>query len=1131
MQVKFWTVITLPLALSTPAFAQNTYGVITGVVTDPSGSSIAGAKVTVTETETGQTRATMTNSVGNYDFPSLLPGTYSVQVENSGFQTEVRRGIVLQIQQVARIDFKLTLGTTSQTIEVSGGAPLVDTENATLGTVVETQKIVDLPLNGRDFLQLVALSPNVSASFNVNGGSANGAATTRLGGQRANESFSVSGSRKEYSYYTLDGLTDTEPNFNAYIFLPSVDDLQEFKVQTGVYSAEFGREVGQVTASTKQGTNSFHGALFEFLRNDDLDALPYAFTSNAPPKAPFHQNDYGATIGGPILKNRLFFMSNYEGFRQRQTLTQVYTTPTQAMRDGDFSSILPGIQIHNPVTKVPCPGNLLANCGAPYSTLDPISQALLAYEPLPNVPGAGNVNNYLGILPNSFYKDQINQRVDFVESQNSSWFGRYSWGHDRETEPSLYLNGNDLQNHADQAMLANTRILSPALVNDARIGLDWFHNQNYYQTTDVPQFNVNTPSGLIDGLGLQLGGGWGPLDNGIPQVGIANYSSFGTPTEGPYDMRDVLIQFNDSVSWVKGNHSFKFGADLLRTRFDTMGNAFARGSFSAGNTYTGYAMADYDMGILGSPLKSVTENVAQMRALGQGYYAADTWKVKPNLTIDAGLRYEFIPPWGYRNDTESNWYIPCISYQANAAANGCPAPTLVRIGTGNFYQNLPYSQFAPNVPIARNGVLGPNLVRSDYTNFAPRVGVAYNYGNWVFRAGGGVFFAQDIGAAYYDQTRNLAGRINPAANPTTGSPNITWENPYLLNGANPCGTVAPVACISSPGPLAEQYNQSTPYMEQWTASLQRQLGKSTVLEVDYLGSEGHHLQRYHYLNQPVPGTTPTTQREPWSQFGEFQYVDGDADSSYEAGTVELNHRLSHGLTLLSAFTWGKSIDDGSDIRIETNDVAPQNDACIKCETALSQFNQTYRWVTSAVYALPFGKGQKFMNQGGIADEILGGWNLTSILTFGSGFPESVSTGVNQSGGGSDRPNAVPGQSVPLSNPTTKEWFNIEAFSENPIAQFGDVGRNVVIGPGIFTWDFSALKDFHLTEQRYVEFRFECFNCSNHPNFGDPNLSLTANAINSATGQAVPGTGAFGTITSTRAGIFMRELQFALKLYF
>jgi hypothetical protein len=1109
-----------------PAFSQSTFGEINGTVTDASGGVIVGATVTLTSTATNQTRIATTNNTGGYDFTTLQPGSYGLKAENPGFQTEIRTGLELQVQQVARIDFKLTVGATTQTVEVTGGAPLINTENASLGTVVENQRIVDLPLNGRDFLQLVSLSPNVSATFNVNGGSANGAATTRLGGQRANESFSVSGTRKEYTFYSLDGLSNTEVNYNSYIFLPSIDALQEFKVQTGIYSAEFGRGVGQVTASTKSGTNDYHAVLFEFLRNDKLDALPFAFTTNAPVKAPFKQNNYGGTLGGPISipklfsgKNRLFFMSNFEGFRQRQQLQQVFTTPTQAMRNGDFSSLLPSRQIFDSVTKAPYAGNRI-----PASQLSPISLALLQYDPLPNVPGAGNVNNYLGLQNNSFFKDQFNQRIDFVQNDKSSWFGRYSWGHDRQVNPVLFENGNNLTVHTDQAMVGNTWLISPTLVNDARFGFDWFHNQNYYETTNDPSFDV------VDRLGLQIGAGWGPLDYGIPQIAISNFSAFGTPTEGPYDFRDVTFQWNDGLSWTHGAHSMKFGLDIRRDRFDTAGNAFARGSYSfGGNLYSGYGFSDYMLGDLSGELKSVSENVAQMRATSQAYYVADAWKVRPNLTLDLGLRYEFVPPWSYKNDTESNWSIPCIAYTPAVAAAGCSSPTLVRIGNGDFYQGIPIARFNPAIPVARDGRLGANLVKSDYTDFAPRVGLAYSMKNVTFHAGAGIFYAQDAGQAVYDETRNLAGRITPPFNTTI--PNVTWQNPYLLNGSNACNAPAPQVCISTPGPLAEQYDRKTPYMEQWTASLQYQITTSTIFEVDYLGSEGHQLQRYHYLNEPVPGTGSSLPRTPWPALGAFQYVDGDVDSSYESLTTKVQRRLTKGLSLLSAFTWSKSIDDGSDIRIQTNDSGPQNNACINpCERGLSQFNQAFRWVTSGLYALPVGKGRAFLNQGGFSDALLGGWNISSILTLGSGFPNGIATGVNRSGAGGDRPNAVYGQGVQLSNPSTAEWFNIAAFAENGIAQFGNVGRNVVIGPGIVEWDFSALKDFHFTEQRYLEFRFECFNCGNHPNFGDPNGSLAANAF-SSTGQVVPGTGSFGVISSLRSGLFNRELQFALKLYF
>jgi hypothetical protein len=1114
---------------------QTTFGEITGVVTDSSGAVVAGANVTVTNPETNFSRSTATNSSGNYTFPSLLPGAYTLRVEINGFQTAVRSGIELQVQQTARIDFRLAVGDMTQTIEVAAAAPLVNTEDAAVGTVIGTQSIIDLPLNGRDFLQLVALSPNVTATFNVNGGSANGAATSRLGGQRANESFAISGVRREFNNYTLDGLADTEVNYNAYIFLPSIDALQEFKVQSGVYSPEFGRGVGQVTASTKGGTNEYHGVGFEFFRNNSMDARQFAFTAVAPPVLPFHWNNYGFTLSGPISipklfngKNKLFFMTNYEGFRESQQVEQTYTTIVPAMRQGDFSQILPSTKIldtlsgTSPAARTPFPNNII-----PTARLNPISVALLAYDPLPNVPGAGLSNNFLNLQNNTVYKDQFTGRVDLTQSAKSTWFSRYSWQADGGVTPSIYLDGYSLQVHVDQGMIANTRILSPTLVNDFRFGVDWFHNVNAYQTTNNAQYDV------VGQLGLQIGAGWTPFDYGIPQVGITNgISQFGTPTEGPYDFKDVTLDWTDTLSWTRGNHSLKFGVDIRRDRFNTFGNAFARGSFSIGQTATNYGPADFMLGYLSSDLKSVEENVAEMRATSQAYYANDTWKVRPNLTVSIGLRYEFTPPWSFRNDQEANWAIPYIAYTLGTAAQE-PHPILCRVSTAKSFYDNDILRFNPAIQTGL-GCLGNRLIQADYLNLAPRVGIAYSPGKWVFRAGAGTFYAQDIGQAYYDISRNLAGRISPAVNTVTED--TTWQDPYHLNGANPCNIAAPLVCVSTPGPLAAQYDRRTPYVAQWTASVQRQLTESTVLEIDYLGSSGHFLQRFHSLNAAVPGNPQTTSalsRTPWPEIGGIQYVDGDGTATYESLVTKITRHLSKGLNLLSAFTWARAIDDVPEIRAEGADSGQQNSACINpCERGLSQFNQDFRWVTSTLYDLPVGKGRAWLNHGGVADALAGGWRISSILTWGSGFPFGLSTGGStRDGVGGDRPNAVPGQSPFLSNPSPAEWFNIGAYAQNAIGQFGNVGRNTGIGPGVFTWDLSATKDFRITERRRLEFRFECFNCSNHPNLSEPNGSLASNLVNSSTLQAIPGTGTFGTITSLRAGIFNRQLQFALKLYF
>src|ERR1017187_140183 len=369
--------------LSFPSFAQ-TVGQVTGLVTDPSGGAIVGATVTITNSQTNVARTTTTNAAGNYAFPALQPDVYRLKAEMPGFKGEIREGVELQVEQIARIDFRLQIGATTQTVEVSGGAPLLNTESATVGAVIDNDRIVGLPLNGRSFTQLIALSPNVSYNSVANGGQAG----SRQGGDRSTQEIFVAGARREYLNFTLDGAPNTDPGFNSYALLPSIDALQEFKVQTGVYPAEFGRQQVQVNVSTLSGTNQLHGTMFDFVRNNDFDALPFAFTSVAPRSSPFKWNQYGYTVGGPVWipkllngKNRLFFMSNYEGFKLRQQTQTFYSTFPAAFRTGDFSSVLATHVITDPTTGLPFPGNLI-----PTPRLDTIAKGFMQYYPAPNVP-------------------------------------------------------------------------------------------------------------------------------------------------------------------------------------------------------------------------------------------------------------------------------------------------------------------------------------------------------------------------------------------------------------------------------------------------------------------------------------------------------------------------------------------------------------------------------------------------------------------------------------------------------------------------------------------------------------------------------------------------------------------------
>jgi hypothetical protein len=1109
------------MALTVSGFAQ-TAGQVTGVVTDPSGSIVVGATVIVTNSQTNVARTTTTNSAGNYTFPALQPGVYSLKAEMQGFQGEVREAVDLQVEQIARIDFHLRIGAVTETVKVVGGAPLLNTESATVGTVIDNTRIVELPLNGRSFTQLIALSPNVAANFVNNGGQA----SARQGGDRAAQEISVAGMRREYINFTLDGVQNTDPNFNTYALLPSIDALQEFKVATGVYPAEFGHLAAQVNVSTASGTNEYHGTLFDFLRNNYFDARPYAFTSVVPASPPFKWNQYGFTLGGPVRipklfngKNRMFFMSNYEGFNLRQQTQTVYTTFPSAFRTGDFSQVLPGIVVTDPKNGTPFLNNMI-----PAYRLDPLAIKLLQYYPVPNIPGAGLSNNYLALDSVRQDKYQITERVDFVQNAKSSWFGRYSMQHELGVTPALDQNGMSLATDAKQMMINNTFILSPSLLNEFRVGyLKFFNNfaPELANKTDVVM-QLGLPGLLSDPA---------PTAWGIPQINLSNgFSGFGNNADGPYTTWDHVLQFVDDVSWTHGNHSFKFGSDIDRTRYNVTGNQYARGLYGIQNQATGYTPADFMLGYVHDTADAAALAVAQFRQTGQAYYFQDSWKVRPNITVSYGFRYEYVPAYS-DNAPRVNIFVPdgsLFTQTPNAPAN--THPCFIRSGSGDFYEST-VIRFGPGICTARDGRMGSNLVQSDPKNFAPRLGIAWSpTSNWTVRAGAGIFYTQDTSNPVFDMARNLSGRVNDTANTTIHD--LTFENPFTIS-QNVCGVPAPpYVCITSPFVLGNEYHRRTPYVEQYELNIQRELGRNTAIEIGYLGSQGHRLERIQYFNQPTPGPGSTASREPWPEFSFVQEVIGLVNSNYNSLAMKLTRRMSSGFTYLLGYTYSKSIDDGSGERIiGTDNIDAQNEYCISCERSLSSFDQRHRFVASTLYELPFGRGRTYLNHG-LAGVFGGGWDLGMIWTMASGSPVNIYSGKDQSntGVGQDRPNVVPGQTWYLSNPTPSEWFNVQAFALQPLYTFGNLGRNVVIGPRLFTVDASVNKDFKFTERRYVQLRLDAFNAFNRPNFGDPGNGVNADHLD-ANSVPIPGTGSFGRITSTKTGVDMRELQISLKLVF
>jgi hypothetical protein len=1105
MKQHFWLFVALLMAVE-PAITQ-TAGSITGHVSDPSGASVAGAKVTLTDVSTNAFRSAITTTSGDYSFPSVPPGNYVLKVEASGFKVEQSNVIQLQVQQSLRQDFTLQIGQLSQSIEVSAQATLVQSENSTLGAVVQTQQIEQLPLNGREYLNLVALAPNTNTLSPPAG-----QAQSREGGDRSNQSISVGGERIFFDYYTLDGVNNTDPDFNSYVVLPSIDAIQEFKVQTGVYPAEYGHEATQINVMTKSGTNHYHGALFEFLRNDVMDALPYSFTSKVQTKQPFKWNDFGFVLDGPVQipkifngKNRLFFMTNYEALRRRQQSQAVYSVPTAAMESGNFSGY--SQTLYQPSSKIPFPNNTI-----PSSLFDPISLKLLQYYPSgPNVPGAGLANNYVQSQSSPFNRDGFVARMDFVESSKSQWSARYSWGSEDQSSQGLSLAGTKILTNYDQYMVSNTRTFTPTLVNVATYGYTRIFNSigtlSAFETDEVSAVGI---PGLAPGP---------PVSWGIPNIAFNGdgFSAIGDSNDGPYEINDNNLQFDDNLSWVHGSHTLTFGFEYMRQNFDQVGNQFSRGVFifqpnaTQSPAFTGGdAFAEFLLGDLYQ--SEVAAGIAQGNFQRNDFagWADDTWKLTPKLTLSLGLRYELTPPW---YDTLGNLFtvdVPLIVGVANAPTNLDP----FYVRQGNCTD--PYAGIRIRWPqitvVCNNGRLAPALMQTDYTDFAPRVGIAYApNGKWVFRTGFGIFYVQDIANAVFDMARTTAGVSRVTA--ITGQPTVTWAN------AVPPGTTT--ANIIDPVGYVNAYDHRTGYVMQYLLNVQRQFGDNLLLELGYLGSQSRHLQGFQTVNEAIPGTVGTPQsRVPFPNWGIIQMVWDGGNAHYNAASVSVTKRYSSGLSLMSSYTFSKSIDDTSGIRNQGYDTLyPQNAYCLNpCERGLSAFNVANRFVFSGIYDLPVGRGRSVDVKSPLLNGIVGGWELGGTWTVQSGLPQTLTLGgvdrASAGEGGYNRPNAT-GISPYLPNPTPSRWFNPAAFVEQPAGTFGNLGRNSVVGPGIFALDFDVHKEFHLFESHQLQFRAEAFNVLNHPVWANPNGNILSPGFGSITGTAIP----------------MRQIQVALKYLF
>jgi hypothetical protein len=1104
------SVAVLSVLTACSIYAQGPTGTINGIVTDPSGSAIPGASVSVSDAATGATRNAQSNDSGFYSFPALSPATYTVSVEAQGFGKQVRSTITIQVQQVVRVDFQLTVGAVAQSLDVTASAALLSTDDATVGQVIENKRIVDLPLNGRNYLQLTALAPGVTNTSSANNG------TSFQGGLRAQQSITANGQRNTFDHFTLDGIENTDPNFNTYILLPSLDALEEFKVQAATYPADYGYGVIQINVTTRSGSNSFHGSGFEFLRNSWFDAKNF-FDSATSPIPEFRRNQFGGTLGGPILKNKLFFMANYEGLREAKALTSISTFPPLAYRTGNFTG---AATIYDPATTTqaangtysatPFPNNVI-----PSSRFNSIAAtAMNNYWPVQNLPGT--TNNYVNNEPRQSNADQSMLRIDFRQSDKYVWYGRWNYDKDYYYVPvSTPKEGTVVETRPDQILLGGTQIFTPALVNDVRVGWTRFANNEM----DANSF-VNDANGKV----LHIPG-FNPLNYpsfwNVPAFGFNGYSGFGNNAT-IYLTHNNLWETHDTLSWTHGKHIFKFGGVFEPIHYHEVGQQQI-GSFNFNGQYTGNpaigsssignSVADFLLGLDNQVTTAVMPATAILRSNYWAAYVSDSYRITPKLTLEYGLRWEYMQPfkdigdmssniWGLTSYTSGNPIVVQSSTQCSSSSSCSPyAGTVTRL---------------QNVTVVRDGRMGSALLKPDKRDWAPRLALAYSMDQkTVIRAAYGTYYDMvDTGNATFDKARTLAGGLQqlnsyPTANTSLSNPflgtitssNITLVQPMILSGGPP--------------------DQRNSYVDQWTVGVQRSLTGDSVLEISYIGSQSHRLRREASVNVPIPGPGSPSNNRPFPQFGFIQYPDNIANGNYNSLAVRLEKRLSHGLTVLSAFTYSKSIDNSSAVRAGSGDILQMNNPYNygEGERGLSQYNMKFRWVTSGFYQLPFGHGARFLSHSGaLVNALVANWQFGGIFTVQSGMPFTALDGtdiLNTGGTGiAERPDAT-GISPQLANPTVKNWFNKAAFVYNAPYIYGNDGRNNIIGPNIRETDLSLTKNIKMTERYGAELRWEVFNATNHPIFGVPNSTLSS--------------ASYGMISSTV--IDSRQMQVALRLTF
>jgi hypothetical protein len=1056
-------------------WAQIEQGSFVGIVLDPQKAPVAGAAVTFRSLTTNVQREELTKSGGDYNSLPLQPGRYAVTVRHAGFREQTIE-VTLGVGQRLQLDFALELGAVTEQVSVSASATALETASSEIGQVRPAREIMDLPLNTRNFTQLVQLAPGVLTGV----GGASGLLGYTSG--RGTNGAVINGAPVEDVTYIIDGINSVDTDAGVLIFFPPVDSIQEFKVQTSSAPAAFGGGQGIINVIYKSGTNRLHGTAYEFLRNSALDAKNF-FDSPANPIPPFKLNQFGVNTGGPVVlprifnrKDRLFFFADYEGKRVRQAQTFLSSVPVAAFRSGNFSSLLPKTVLTDPRSnpKVPLPANLV-----PASAIDPVAAKMVALYPDPNLPG--EINNYLYNPVQTNRVDQFNIRSDYRTSR-SAIFGRFSY-EDADTfnpgnlpEPAIGAGPGrpgQVVVPSKQAVLGYGRSLGPTRYYDLRVG---------YSRMFQGIYDSGTRYGAIaEQLGI-LNANAGGAAPGLSTTSITGMTGLG---DGAGSLQKVNNnwEIDQAFSWVRGRHELKFGFDYMSRRFAFHSPGAPSGSFTFSGIYSGFGLADF---LFGRPINSRFD-ATKFFSLQRFYYSwfvQDNWRVNSRLSVNVGLRNDSITAWKERHNR-------LAAFVPEAGGN------LIPVGTAPF--------------------TGDSVQEGRPWQLGPRLGLAYTITpKTVLRTGGGIFYSFKTVTSGNSLAKNA---------PFSGTLLTT-------NDANNFAATKPISAgfpadrpqlwpIAGTGFYYWPQDAKTSTMYEWNINLQRELVSNLVLSVAYVGGKGTYVDVVGLnINQAIPGPGAVVTRRPYPNLSDATGVVPWGNSVYNSLQTTFERRMG-AVRFSGAWTWAHCIDDTSG---ESSNSPIQDSRNLAAQRGSSTFDVRHKLAISSTVELPFGKDRHWLaaSQGPV-QWLAGGWQLNTIGTFQSGLPFTPTMQTNNlnTGTGSQFPNRIAFGALPSDARTIDRWFDASAFVAPGQYIFGNSGRNILYGPGTRQVDLSLFKNFVFNESRRLEFRVEVFNVSNTPQFNNPNASIGFAGVARITTAGSP------TVYQRTS----RQVQLALKLYF